>query len=1346
MGIAISDFRMAIKIDNSEAKNKLIETRKEVQKLEKTLEELEATGKKETDEYKEKRKQLRKLNQSYNDLRKEAGLNALTYNELRKSARSLKSQLEKTVPDSDQYKELQRDLEITIKRMKELKGVSVDTSFSFSKLADGFNRYGALIASGIASVTGLTLTMRKCVDAYAEMEEAQSQVIKYTGLSKDEVRELNEEFKNLDTRTPRTRLNELAGDAGKLGISAKKDVMEFVQAADMINVALGEDLGKDAITQIGKLAQMFGDGDRSLKDNMLAVGSAVNSVAQSSSASEPYLVEFTARMGGVGKQAKLAVTDIMGYASALDQNMLRSEMASTALSGLILKLYQEPAKYAKLAGIQVEEFTKLMAEDANEAVLVFLEALNRLGGMEQLAPVLDKMSLSGAEAASVISTLAGSVAQVRKEQQGANQAFVEGTSIVNEFAVQNSTVQAELDKAKQRFHDITVELGEQLLPLMKYMVTTGSLTVKALSAIVSALIDYKGILVAAVSVIGAYIAGVKMAALWEDKHRASVLLNNTVLKAKNLWTKTVTASNYALAASTALFTGKLTRANIALKALFNIIKLNPLGLILASVTALGIGIYKLVTHVSSADKAMNSFFERVASEQAELNKLYSSLKNAAYGTEQRKEMIDKFNSAYGTYLPNLLDEKSTLDDIKDAYNRVTEAMRNKIAQQMLQEQTSDIRAESIKNEAEILLNVQKLLSKGLSDKQVAKIMPTLVRYTEEMISKGSSAVEVTNALTKSLGYQFDVLNLKMKNGNLGVDVLSDIRLEILDYVESVKKSADKIDSVKKRLNPFISSESIESKPSNVLDEVVIKPDIFTSPSVADNDTNDYDKKLSELTKFYQLQENMIKSQYQKGEVSEEDYQSKLYDIQIKHLSARIELLKAYSKDASSLEGQLLDAMIARSNKLYKDQQDEKSKKYEEEIKAENLKYDNQLLDLKKYYASSQMAKEEYDKKIEELEREHLDRLISIRSEYGMDTTDLETQKADKDVSDKESSNAQSAKEGLAAVNMAESEKSAMMMLDAMYQAGIISYEQYEKAKTAITEKFEDERNNIREKAFKTAMNLLSSVSQLMTAMQDSEISAIERRYDKMIESAEKSGKDTSKLEEEKEEAVLNVKRKYADKQFALSVLQVTAATTVAAMEAYSAMAGIKFIGPVLGAAAAAAAVAAGAAQIAIAKQQRDEAKGLYTGGYSKEYVSGYTKKGDSRDVAGVIPVHKNEFVANHKAVANPAVKQFLDVFDIAQKNGTIGFINTTQILEQVRTKAGRYVGGYTDSGTATVSDNLVSGVYSSDSVKLLQLILSAIREGNGHLKIIAAKKLVVDVRSVRDGIKRLETLERNASR
>ena len=57
-------------------------------------------------------------------------------------------------------------------------------------------------------------------------------------------------------------------------------------------------------------------------------------------------------------------------------------------------------------------------------------------------------------------------------------------------------------------------------------------------------------------------------------------------------------------------------------------------------------------------------------------------------------------------------------------------------------------------------------------------------------------------------------------------------------------------------------------------------------------------------------------------------------------------------------------------------------------------------------------------------------------------------------------------------------------------------------------------------------------------------------------------------------------------------------------------------------------------------------------------------------MAGGIPVHKNEFVGNHAGVANPHVKQFYDIFDVAQKNGTIHMINTTQILDRLKPKAG----------------------------------------------------------------------------
>lgn len=1137
MSLKIDRVQLEIVIQQDQARQKMIELEERMRSANRELQKTKKQFGETSEEYKKQAEVIKQLQQEYDNLYEEIGLTNLSLRDLGKRQKDLNAILRQLNPNTELYKQYSEQLKEVNNRIKELRGTANETRFSLSKLTDGFNKYGAIAASAIAGLTGITLTMRSCVNEYAEMEEAQSQVIKYTGLTKDEVKELNEEFKQMDTRTARTRLNELAGDAGKLGISTKEGVKEFVEAADMINVALGEDLGKEAITQIGKLADMFGTGDRSLKENMLAVGSAVNSVAQNSSAAEPYLVEFTARMGGVGKQANMAITDIMGFASALDQNMLRSEMASTALSGLILKLYQEPSKYAQLAGLQVEEFTKLMSEDVNEAVLTFLEALNRMGGMDKMAPVLDKMSLSGAEAASVISALAGNVEKVRKEQLGANQAFVEGTSVVNEFNVQNSTVQAELDKAKKRFADIRVELGEQLLPVMKYMVSTGSLTVKGLSAVVSVLMENKRVIVTVTSAIAAYVLVVKSATL--------------VKKGYTLATKAATVA-------TNLF-NKATKAS-------------PLGITISLLTA---AITAFALFRKETDKNTDS-----------QNKLNDALRQNA-------------------------DELKKFDDIQSRNSN-----RDKLNKRQLQQLKSDAQAEL------------EIIEDKLAKEEIA-----YREHYEREKKKVNDRTDI-NDTTRSV-LMSAVNNVYQK------------QIHLLDDLKSKRDELQKI---------------VDSIPDNE------QKDIFTTPGL----NNDTDDKVGKAKKEYEQQLKDLRSQHALGLVEEEDYQKKLYDLEIKYLSKKRELYAEAKMDASLIDQQILSAMTFEANRLYA----------------------NKL-------ANQQPVKPQ-ERQMEIIEEED-----PVEDTYALDKY-------------KQSLDGQ------------------LALLEAFHDAGIISEMEYQDRLTELVEEKENERSVIREKSLQVFTQMTSSVSQLMSAMQSKEISDIENRYDKQIEAAEKAGKDTTELEEQKERAIWEVKKKYADKQFAMTVLDIIANTASAIMVAWKAG---PILGPILGAAAA----AQGAMQLAVAQLQREQAAGLYTGGYSDDYVQGYTAKGDSHDVAGVIPVHKNEFVTNHEGVANPHVKQFLDVFDIAQKNGTIGMLNTTQILQQVRIRSGRYSGGYTDDTTNPIPvDN--GGFSSSEILAWIKIIAKELQKSNIHLSAIAAKDLTVNVRSVRDGIKRLEMLEKNASR
>ena len=1138
MGVSTSDFRIALRIDNADAARKLQETKNEISKLKEEMGELAKAGKKDTDEYKKMNATLDELNKKARKLREEAGKIGYTYNELRQNASKLRRELNNTVPGTEKWKQLQADLKIADARLKEVRASAQMTSLSLGKLADGFNRYAAIGASAVATLTGMALTVRGCVNEFAEMEEAESQVTKYTSMTKDEVKALNEEFKKMDTRTPRTELNELAGTAGRLGIQAKEDVLEFVEAADMINVALGEDLGEDAIKNIGKLSDMFGDSTKSISENMLAIGSAVNSVAQNSSASEPYLVEFTARMGGVAKQAGLAITDVMGFASALDQNMLRSEMASTALSGLIMKIYQEPAKYAKLAGMDVKEFSDLMEKDVNTAVLTFLESLGKMGGMNQMAPVLKEMKLSGAEAAGVISTLAGNVSKVRKEQRQASQAFAEGTSIVNEFGVQNSTVQAELDKAKNRFAEVRVELGEKLLPVMKYMVSTGSLTVKGLSAIVSVLFEYKGAILTAGTAIGTY----------------TLLVNGATMATK-------------------AYEGITKLATLATNLFSKATKLSPWGLLISGVTA-AVGYFTIFR--DSTDKNTES----LKGMNAELSEAEGHL-NRMSSIDLRAENLDTLNDRQKQDLRQ--DAEAELKIIEDKLSNETALFRK-----YYQEQKNLIMARTDINEQQ-----KRALIRGLEHEANDKAKELTVLLEEK-----NKLVQLINELPSGNGLS-------------------------------------------------------TSKP-------IIEPDYKELDEY-------YQAELKLLEKAQNEKLAQIKWFHLRGISTEEQYQQEMYQLELDSLFKRQKLNERFGKDTSDLQVQVMDKMLAEADRKYAEFQKKAVVKPMQIEVEDEVEEDNYLIE--KFKSS------------------------------------LEGQKA---------------------------------ILESHHDAGIISEQEYQDELTRINAEAEDKRQEKRIQSAELVSEAFSQVSNIVQSLQDYEVSKVERSYDKKIKAAKDAGKDTTKLEEEKEAAVLNVKKKYADKQFLATTFQIVADTAAAVMKAWAELGPIA--GPIFGALA----VAQGAIQLAVANEQRQAAKGLKSGGYSDEYVQGYTHTGNPDDVAGVIPVHKNEFVANHVAVANPHVKRFLDVFDLAQKDGSIRWINTTQILERTRTQAGRYSGGY--SGTSASSNTVNVGGTDTQVLQMLNRIILLLQAGNANTDKMASQGIPLDVRTIRDGLKKLDRLEANVSR
>lgn len=449
-------------LNGEQAKNQLEILEAKAKSLRKSLKESSEVGdmagwKKYNKELTSTQREMKKVRSEAFDAKKVLdNLSGSSAKDLEQALRKIQSLMKNgTVKrHSKDWDEL-RDAKIRV--TKELKNVNAEMGIGeskTSKFANSMNKYFTMITAGIAAFTGVVIGIKQVVQGNAELSDSFADVMKTTNLTQGEVQSLYNDFKSLNTRTARKELLQLASDAGKLGIEGKKNILDFIDAGNQIKVSLGEDLGEDAIKNIGKMVGVFSKSSKELqglglKEQMLAVGSAVNSIGQSSSASEEYLVAFAARLGGVSKQAGIGIDQILGYASALDQDMQQVEMAATALQNFIMKIMADPAKFAKIAGLEVKSFSKLLDTDANAAIKKVLRALNEKGGFQALIPIFEDMGLEGSRAVGVLSSLAGSIDKIDKEQLLANKSLAEGTSITKEYNIRNSNLAASLAKLNQ---------------------------------------------------------------------------------------------------------------------------------------------------------------------------------------------------------------------------------------------------------------------------------------------------------------------------------------------------------------------------------------------------------------------------------------------------------------------------------------------------------------------------------------------------------------------------------------------------------------------------------------------------------------------------------------------------------------------------------------------------------------------------------------------------------------------------------------------------------------------------------------------------------------------------------
>lgn len=944
-------------------------------KVEREMAKLEAAGKKDSDIYNNLTTEVRQLSsemernqnaidqakQRMTSLRGGLDLTKMTVTDLRSEIARLTKLRNTSTPGTEQWKAYDKQLSVVARRYGELKNEGEKTKGALCRMADGINKYWNMVVSGLASLTGIFLSIKGAVSKFVEFEDILSDTQKTTGLTKQEVQELNETLKQIDTRTAQEELQGLARIGGKLGIEGKENLEGFVRAADQINVALKEDLGGDteeAIRQVGKLVDIFKvKDDFGIEQGLLKVGSVINELGAASTANEGFIVEFSKRVAGVAPSAGISVDAVMGLAATLDQFGQQAEASSTVYSQMMAKMFKNTAAYANIAGMSLTEFSDMMNRDANEAFIRVLEGLKGNNeGMEALVKNLGDMQLNGVRATTILGTLANHTTTLREQQKLANEAFLEGTSLTNEFNIKNNNAVALAEKQKKVRNDLIRDLGQKLQPIMVKSNNTMNTGLQILNTLVGFLVKYGSTLVTVSVLIATYVAGTKLQVLWTTRLKDALDKKIVRQKLDTILMAAQTAAIHLLTAAKALLTGNIKAATIAFKAFSTAVKMNPLGLLLTAIVAVGVGIYKLCTYMSDSEKAMQrmkavtaEFEKEAALEEMTLQRLFGTLRKSKEGTEEwekaRKVIMDK----YAPYLSNLGIEIKTLADAEKAYLALSLAIRETAMEKAKEQASQDAAKNLVDTEVEQMRKIKEAIDETYEDSP-----EKAARYFKQMkaeLDKGGTMSKNMSTVMFNAGIEKNIVKLQKAK----------------DAYKKEMKEINAIFSVpdKKTASKVSGGSVVEGGKKSVVDS----SDQFKSP--------DYDAQIIAL-----------KESYARQKITKEKYEKQLDQLELLSLQNQLKNFEGTEEKRLTLQQKIADKRVAireKQDKEEKTKSKDKSKDYIDALLADNntaiqkeeLAYKERLDKADLYNKDKSKMNEKEQKALEVLEKQHQDNLRKI---------------------------------------------------------------------------------------------------------------------------------------------------------------------------------------------------------------------------------------------------------------------------------------------------------------------------------------------------------------------------------
>lgn len=624
--------------------------------------------------------------------------------ELKKAYKQLEDELNHLATSSKEFTDKRKDLEALRDKIDKVTVSAHKQRSAWQTAAKNLTAYVGLFQAFGMIKNLITSVIKKNFEYSGSLTD----IRKVSGLTEEQVKSLSRELAKIDTRTSIDGLAKLSYEGAKLGVGkyGVDGMAQFVRAADKINVAIGEEMGEEALPALLKMTEVMGLIPKmGLEKSIEATGSAMFKLASTSTATSNDIVEFAKRCTGVARTAGITTDQLLALGSAFSAQMASPEVAATAMSKFIVALQKNHNLIEKNLSIPAGTINSMYtAGHAMDAIVLILEKMKAKGNMNALGDIFKDVGGDGQRLISSMVTMAKNVDMLKDHLYESQEAFEEATAVGKEYDMQQMSAIGILERANNLWEKAFVN------PDGVDMVKNMAIAWYDLSEMLMNSPIYKGMLEKSLTLLALAIQGVILL--------MPGIINGLV--AMGVW-------------KTLMFFNDLRKALIAARIAqegFNIAAAKNVYIAAAvALSALVSWIWSAVEANKAeaeaqeeATRKANAWRDTIAQAQTDASILIRKLdnykrilENTNISQENRNKTIGRFNKDFHTYITNLGIEIKNVDDLKKNYRSLATEIRNASFYRSREKALTEGLAgntEEMKSAARQLAEVLKLLPNG----------------------------------------------------------------------------------------------------------------------------------------------------------------------------------------------------------------------------------------------------------------------------------------------------------------------------------------------------------------------------------------------------------------------------------------------------------------------------------------------------------------------------------------------------------------------------------------------------------------------------------------------------------